>query len=229
MSHSNNDLVLEALLRIAKQHGEDSEPDHEVGDLQDLLRPMWKLLTPDQRNAFMASDEVRNVMQGATGEDGTICDIEDVDPQELEEAAQYLARPLPESIDHAGRIAVINEFRIRQFADQSSVGAGEGRFVFGIWTHIFFEYGPDTTTRIVFDRQVNAVVAMEIASSGPGKWTGATWEQCAELTDSILNANEEALEFPGEWGLQEGEFPPRWSEPYLGATEGALQSLRPRE
>jgi hypothetical protein len=41
-------MNLQYYLDAAQQHGEDSEPDHEVGDLQDLLRTMWSLLTPEQ-------------------------------------------------------------------------------------------------------------------------------------------------------------------------------------
>jgi hypothetical protein len=32
----------------AKQHGEDSDPDHEVGDLQDTLHAALTLMTPNQ-------------------------------------------------------------------------------------------------------------------------------------------------------------------------------------
>lgn len=49
----------------AQQHGEDSEPDHEVGDLQDMLRAMWAILTPAQRVAYASSDAVQQILQGA--------------------------------------------------------------------------------------------------------------------------------------------------------------------
>lgn len=228
MSYSKDDLVLEALLSIAKQHGEDSEPDHEVGDLQDLLRPMWKLLTAEQRNAFMASEEVSNVLLAATGEDSTICDIEDVDPDELEEAAQYLALPLPELVDHAGRIAMINSFRIRQSAEPALGNQEEGRFVHGNWGHIFFPGGPETMTRIVFDREDNAVVAMEVMTSGTGKWAEATQEMREDVTDSIINANPEALDEPSEFGLEGSDEPPQWAVQYLGAIDAKAQTPRPR-
>lgn len=38
--------MLEKLLAAAKTHGEQSEPDHEVGDLQALLASCWERLTP---------------------------------------------------------------------------------------------------------------------------------------------------------------------------------------
>lgn len=35
-------------------HGEASEPEQEIGDLQELARQLWRLLTPEQRKAFAA-------------------------------------------------------------------------------------------------------------------------------------------------------------------------------
>ncbi|MBN3761017.1 hypothetical protein [Burkholderia sp. Ac-20365] len=49
---------VELCIRAAKAHGEESAPDHEVGDLQDCLREMWKLLTPEQCEAYMSSSSV---------------------------------------------------------------------------------------------------------------------------------------------------------------------------
>lgn len=59
---------LEVLIEAAKQHGEDSEPDHEVGDLQDFLRAMWELLTPEQRLAYAGLPAVRDTYRNATGD-----------------------------------------------------------------------------------------------------------------------------------------------------------------
>lgn len=40
------------ILEAAKQHGLTSEPDMEVGDLQQLARDLWATLTPAQRKHF---------------------------------------------------------------------------------------------------------------------------------------------------------------------------------
>jgi len=40
---------LDQILESAERHGQDSDPDHEVGDLQDALRIVWALLTPAAR------------------------------------------------------------------------------------------------------------------------------------------------------------------------------------
>jgi len=42
------DELLQRLLKGAETHGLDSEPDHEVGDLQDILRSSFKLLNDSQ-------------------------------------------------------------------------------------------------------------------------------------------------------------------------------------
>jgi hypothetical protein len=49
---SDTDLAdggLEALLASARAHGRQSDPDQEVGDLQEILRACWEVMTPPQR------------------------------------------------------------------------------------------------------------------------------------------------------------------------------------
>jgi MoaA/NifB/PqqE/SkfB family radical SAM enzyme len=45
---------LEEIFALAKEHGEVSEPDHEVGDLQDALHLAFHVLTPEQRETILA-------------------------------------------------------------------------------------------------------------------------------------------------------------------------------
>lgn len=54
---------IETYISAAQQHGEDSEPDHEVGDLQDMLRVVWKLLTPQQKAAFRESEAALSTLE----------------------------------------------------------------------------------------------------------------------------------------------------------------------
>lgn len=63
-------LILQKLFNAADNHGEDTgEPDHTVGDLQDLLRKSWDLMLPSQKLALLESSEVEEVIQaGARGE-----------------------------------------------------------------------------------------------------------------------------------------------------------------
>ena len=46
-------------------HGEESEGDHEVGDLQDLLRVAWRLMTDEQKIEFFFTDEAKAVLTAA--------------------------------------------------------------------------------------------------------------------------------------------------------------------
>lgn len=57
------------LLECAREHGENSDPDHEVGDLQDLFVSCWRVMTPDQRRRALADPEVQTVMEGPEYED----------------------------------------------------------------------------------------------------------------------------------------------------------------
>jgi len=55
---------IEMYIAAAAQHGEDSEPDHEVGDLQTYLRAMWDLLSEQQRNEFATRVPVCDTLEG---------------------------------------------------------------------------------------------------------------------------------------------------------------------
>jgi hypothetical protein len=59
---------VEFLIEAAKQHGEDSEPDHEVGDLQEFLRVAYELMTTEQQNGFMRNYVVKQVLESALWE-----------------------------------------------------------------------------------------------------------------------------------------------------------------
>jgi hypothetical protein len=42
----------ERIIASAEEHGRRSDPDHEVGDLQDAVRALWAALSPEQRAGF---------------------------------------------------------------------------------------------------------------------------------------------------------------------------------
>lgn len=87
------------------------------------------------------------------------------------------------------------------------------RYVHGGWSHIFHDNGPASNLRIVFDRQAKKVVAMEI-NRGPW-WRAASAAEMADVEDSLKNANEEALDDPDAWGLEESGSLPGWAAPDL--------------
>jgi hypothetical protein len=58
------DKLLEKLITAADHHADDSgEPDHAVGDLQDLLREAWALMLPSQKQALLEGDAVENLVE----------------------------------------------------------------------------------------------------------------------------------------------------------------------
>lgn len=63
-----SDIDAEVFVKAATKHGEDSEPDHEVGDLQDYFRAAFRLLTPEQKEAFLATAEVQDSLACACPE-----------------------------------------------------------------------------------------------------------------------------------------------------------------
>ena len=44
----SNKLFMKAALQAARNHGAESEPDHEIGDLQDMVSVLAYMLTPEQ-------------------------------------------------------------------------------------------------------------------------------------------------------------------------------------
>ncbi|QRM35110.1 hypothetical protein [Microvirga sp. VF16] len=46
-------------------NGEDSEGDHEVGDLQDLFRAAWEIMTEEQKIDFLFTDQAKAVLSAA--------------------------------------------------------------------------------------------------------------------------------------------------------------------
>lgn len=51
-----------AMTDAAYQHGCDSEPDHEVGDLQDFLREALEFIPEDKLKALADRDIVRDII-----------------------------------------------------------------------------------------------------------------------------------------------------------------------
>ncbi|TAL65789.1 MAG: hypothetical protein EPN79_11460 [Burkholderiaceae bacterium] len=57
------DERIETVIRSAQKHGEDEDPDHEVGDLQDALRAAWGCMSAQQRSDLMASSEMIQILE----------------------------------------------------------------------------------------------------------------------------------------------------------------------
>lgn len=75
------------------------------------------------------------------------------------------------------------------------------------WGHIFAGR-TEQMVRFVFDRQAQNMVYMEFNDG-----TVASRAEMEDVKDSLLNANEEALEDPAGWGLDEEAEIPDWAKP----------------
>lgn len=117
----DDEPVIEMLLDIARQHGEDSEPDHEVGDLQDLLRPMWKMLTSRQRQQFLRIPEVQQVVSGA-GMVDLATTMDDVFEDEWDEVVESFGLDDSFQYDDESMLAYVNRFRL-----ESALPENEGK------------------------------------------------------------------------------------------------------
>ncbi len=53
---------IEYFIELARTHGAD-DPEREIGDLQDLLRVAWTLMTSSQRTSLVESDEAQAMME----------------------------------------------------------------------------------------------------------------------------------------------------------------------
>ncbi len=78
------------------------------------------------------------------------------------------------------------------------------------WTHIFNEDGVEREreTRFAFDTQTRTLPLMDVRRDN--KWREASDVEKADLLDSLVNANSEALESPEEWDLERSDTLPDW-------------------
>ena len=219
-----NDQVLVALLSLAAQDGRSDDPDREVGDLQGLLRALWPMLTSEQKQAFMKTDAVSALVETQFGARPIryLCDIEKF---ELQAVGAELEVDLSALKDEE-KIALVNEVRIVAAA----AGAGsmpsnaEARYLVGNWMHLFGPgEGRETLTRIVFDKEANEVVAMQVHRRGDLGFSNSTRAECLDVTDSIVNANPEALDAPDEWGLDPANDVPQWAAGLMAASPAPRQ------
>jgi len=59
--HTSPDFA-NLLIEAATLHGENSEPDHEVGDLQELFLACWLVMSPEQRALALSDPAVEIVL-----------------------------------------------------------------------------------------------------------------------------------------------------------------------
>lgn len=108
--------LVEDLIGFARKHGEDSEPEHEVGDLQDLLRAAWALLTPEQRRAMLTDASVSNVVESATGE-ALLQDVDDILQDEWDSVCDRFGLDYTFPFTDLQKLDAVNHYRLEMAAE----------------------------------------------------------------------------------------------------------------
>jgi hypothetical protein len=75
------------------------------------------------------------------------------------------------------------------------------------WGHVFDK--GERMVRFVFDTELQQVIFMEVETSSG--WQATTKVQMADVTDSLVNANEEVLTNPEDEGLGAVDVLPTWA------------------
>lgn len=85
------------------------------------------------------------------------------------------------------------------------------RYLVGQWEHLFDEGDRDRNRLcdIVFDTTLNKVIHMSVQRDQ--KMRPSTQIERDDLTDSLVNANPEAIDNPEEWDLQRTSLLPDWA------------------
>lgn len=86
------------------------------------------------------------------------------------------------------------------------------QFITGNWGHIFQGEKSERMTRIVVDTSSELLVAAQVQRNrATDLFTPATREEMKDLQDSLVNANSEIFERPGEYGLSVTSDFPSWA------------------
>lgn len=54
--------ILDDIIQAAANHGRRSGYGHEIGDLREMLRSAWRLMTPQQRIRFINDDAANRIV-----------------------------------------------------------------------------------------------------------------------------------------------------------------------
>lgn len=216
--------AIERLIEAARRHGEDSDPDHEVGDLQGLLRQAWELLPAMQRSLLLCSRSASDVFQGGTLEP-LATSASDIDADTWDEVCEHFGLDTSFQYTAEQMLEYTNMYLLAELEEEGATP----RYLSGGWEHIFREdqFLPGARAsclRFVFDRQENAIVAMQIQSRG--EWVDAKAAAIADVQDSLLTANAEALEDPSKWGLESSNELPDWAVASMADAEPSAQRDR---
>jgi hypothetical protein len=97
-------------------------------------------------------------------------------------------------------------------AVSATVDEGDAQLLTGNWNHIFVEGRKqvDRDCRFVMDMATNQVTHLDIQRGS--KWQASSRAEREDLTDSLVNANPDAIDNPGNWELEIVSELPDWVE-----------------
>lgn len=88
------------------------------------------------------------------------------------------------------------------------------KYITGNWGHLFEGERSERMTKIFAHADTGKIIAAKIERhrglEGDLGYGFATRDEAADIEDSLINANGEALENPGEWGLEFTDTEPDW-------------------
>ncbi len=64
---SGDDRGIDTFIAYATAHGETSDTRQVIGDLSDMLRAAWRLMTPAQQAEFRGDADVLGIVEAAGG------------------------------------------------------------------------------------------------------------------------------------------------------------------
>lgn len=67
MDRDADEQGINTFIAFATAHGETSDTREVIGDLSDMLRAAWRLMTPEQRAAFRDDADVLGIIEAAGG------------------------------------------------------------------------------------------------------------------------------------------------------------------
>lgn len=101
---------------------------------------------------------------------------------------------------------MLNDQDIQQ--DSNSTG-----FIVGPWSHIFSGETGERLTRIVLNASTHKLIHIEVQANRSmlDSYRAATHDEIQDVEDSLVNANGELFDAPGDFGLEAASELPAWA------------------
>lgn len=96
------DNIIEKLITAADNHSEDTGEDHGIGDLQDLLRQAWSIMSVSQKRQLIRTGEVGDLVEAGARGEFEVTDLESEINQELAEMEVKVVAAGGSFMEHEG-------------------------------------------------------------------------------------------------------------------------------